>query len=220
MPDWNSYVRRQLGSTGLPRDCEQEMVAELAGHFEDMGATPRSAQDEVGDWAALARDLRNAKEGFMNARLRNFWIPGLVTGVLSTLALRLVQAAGLRPIVTFTHKVEIVIYLPWLIILPLAGALGAYWSRQAGGEARVRLLAAIFPCLALGVPAFVMMLGTTGAAFFYPATVERLDFLALAFPVFVGVWMIAPGAALALGALPFLKSRPRTEPVRSDAAVA
>ncbi len=219
MPDWIGYVQRKLGSTGLPRDCEQEVIAELAGHLEDAnGSAPPG--EPVADWAALARDIRDAKENYMNTRMRAFWIPGLVVGVISSIALRLVQAAGVRPIVGFTHNLEVVIYIPWLIMLPLVGALGAYWSRQAGGHTQMRLLAAIFPCIALGVPAGVMMLGTVGAAFFYPGTVDRLSFLAMAFPLFVGVWMVTPGVALALGALPFLKGDRRPEPARSGAATA
>ncbi len=220
--DWIAYVRQKLGSTGLAPECEQEIVAELAGHLEDRYAATGDAENAECDWAALARKIRSLKGDYMHARLRNFWIPGLITGVISTIALRLVQAAGYRPIVGFTqhHHIEIVIYIPWLLMLPLAGAVGAYWSRQAGGDTRTRLLVAIFPCLALAAPVGVMMLGTTGAAFFYPGTVERLDFLALAFPVFLGVWIVAPGLALALGALPFLSSRQRTEPLRSDAATA
>ncbi len=220
MPDWIGYVRQKLGSTGLPRDCEQEIVAELAAHLEDVGDSA-AAQDQVSDWAALARDIRDAKENFMRDRLQNFWIPGLLTGVLAPCLLTLMQKLGMRPIVMFTHdNIVIVVYLPWLITLPFVGALGAYWSRQAGGNARNRLLAAIFPCLALAVPAVVMMLGTTGAAFFYPDLAERLSFLAIAFPIFVGVWMVAPGAALAFGAMPFLKGGRVTENARSDPATA
>ncbi len=222
VPDWTTYVRQKLGSTGLTPECEQEIVAELAGHLEDRDAATGDAETEGCDWAALGRKIRSVKGDYMQTRLRNFWIPGLITGVLSAVALRLVQAAGYRPIVGFTqhHHIEMVIYIPWLLMLPLAGAVGAYWSRQAGGDTRTRLLVAIFPCLALSAPVGVMMLGTTGAAFFYPGTVERLDFLALAFPVFLGVWIVAPGLALALGALPFLTSRRETEPARSDAATA
>ncbi len=217
--DWIRYVQQNLGPIGLPTECEQEIVTELATHFEDMG-TPAAADDPVADWTALRRDIRRAKELSMRDRLQNFWLPGLATGVLAAYLLTFMQKLGMRPIVIFTYNTQIVLYLPWLIALPVVGAMGAYWSRQKGGNPSVRLLTAIFPSLALAVPSCVMMLGTVGAAFFYPGTVERLSFLAAAFPLFVGVWMVAPGAALALGALPFLKVRPQPEGARSDAATA
>ncbi len=219
MRDWTSYVERKLGSTGLPRRCEQEIVAELASHFEDMGNSAADAENQVSDWGTLARNIRKAKEDYMSARVRNFWVPGLVVDLVAVFLLRGLQIAGVRPIVLLTHPIPLVIYLPWLLLLPLVGGMGAYWSRQAGGSMRTRVLVATFPCVVLGAAMIAGAIGSMIAALIGrdPGYVR---FLAMAASQTLLVWAILPAIALGLGALPFVRSRQATETPRSDAATA
>jgi len=65
----------------------------------------------------------------MQNRVSQIWIPGLVTLFSAYVSLALMQFAGLR--VMISHPGEprgIVLYLPWMLSLPLIGAIGAYLS--------------------------------------------------------------------------------------------
>jgi hypothetical protein len=63
----------------------------------------------------------------MNKRLRAFWLPGLVMGVLSMGLLLVCLRLGFQPLTFFLHwHHPWQFYLPWLAMLPLLGALGAY----------------------------------------------------------------------------------------------
>jgi hypothetical protein len=82
--------------------------------------------------------------------------------------------------------------LPMIAAMLLAylmyGALGAWWSRRAGGSVTARFVAGIFPlALHLGILATVL--------------VARVDF-----PLGGAVgFIVIPGVALTIGALPFLR---------------
>lgn len=218
VPDWIGFVRAKLGATGLGRERELEIVEELAGHLEDAAGDGVRPEKEVEDWRALAHQIRDAVEDSMYSRLRTFWIPGLITGVLATLALAVLQTAGLRPVVVYTGAVEpLVIYIPWLLVLPFAGAVGAYSSRRAGGNVKTRLCTAVFPCFVLMAPFCTVGLVAIVVALFQGENAGRF---ALAISQFVGVWIVLPAAALLLGALPFLRPERQAEAVRSRVAAA
>ncbi len=155
----------------------------------------------------------------MYSRLRTFWIPALITGVLATLALAVLQTAGLRPMIVETGGLQpLVIYIPWLLMLPFAGAAGAYVSRRAGGSLRIRLCTAVFPCLVL-MALFVAM----GVGAIVVAAVRGEDALLYAVLIgqFIGIWILLPAAALLLGALPFLRTPMRSaEAIRAQAVSA
>jgi hypothetical protein len=93
------------------------------------------------------------------------------------------------------------IYLPWLAILPIIGAIGAYLSRLANGNLKTRLAAASFPALVL----FALFCpGIAVTAVF--AHHLNWHVLPVAFAGMVFSWVVLPGVALTLGALPFLGS--------------
>ncbi len=220
MPDWTGYVQQKLGSTGLPRHCEQEIVAELACHLEDIGDCVSKADAQVHDWRAFARDIRKAKEDYMHGRVRTFWVPGLAVDLLATFLLRGIQVAGVHPTVFLTQPIAMVIYPYWLLMLPLVGALGAYWSQHAGGRPVTRMLVATFPCVVLGTAMIFFSIASMVAALFVPQAVSGVKFLAIATAETLFVWVVMPGVALGLGALPFLTGERRPEPAHSDAAAA
>jgi hypothetical protein len=109
--------------------------------------------------------------------------------------------------------VSIVLAPLWLLALPFIGALGAWLSLRAGGNARDRLLAALGSAwlmggiLTLGVPLSMVT--------------ERhvsLRVKLTAYIVYVIAWGLVPAVLLALGALPWL-GRKGTQRARSAAAL-
>lgn len=187
---------------------------------------------QVADWEELARRIRLAKceEGMMNDRTRGYWLPGLVCFTASMVLLMVLQLTipiqlpwypkgcltpsqvGLAHSLcglwdTQMHPYTLAVaYVLWLLAQPIFGALGAYLSRRGGGERRARVVAGVFPALM-----FLFALGIVGVIAVF---VERNQFV-LNHPVYFGTlvfpWVIFPGLAMALGALPFLReARQRT----------
>ena len=113
--------------------------------------------------------------------------------------LMLIERLGPKPwVIAPEHKMgwsliapAAVVYLPWLFLLPLIGAMGAYLSNRAGGSQRAMLSSIVFPVLPYLV-FFLMALPVT--AIFQDRLGHNIMFLAL----FVGLfaWVVAPGAAL------------------------
>lgn len=145
----------------------------------------------------------------VNTRVRTLWLPGLVLFLASMGLLGLLIWAGVRPLTFFLnwhHPLQF--YVPWLVVLPVLGAVGAYWSRRAGGGTRTRLLASVFPVLPLAGMAVVGLLADLivdvgGGRHSVWHTLCGAGYL-------VVCWLLVPGAALLLGALPFLERREPT----------
>ncbi len=89
MPDWNALLRERLDLSRLAPRQQDEVIAELAAHLEDLYAEYRSqglsesaaiehAQSELS--STLARNIQRAKheEKTMNTRTKQLWLPGLV----------------------------------------------------------------------------------------------------------------------------------------------
>jgi hypothetical protein len=117
-------------------------------------------------------------------------------------ALSIVNRIGVQPkIIWYGSTVGLELYFPWLMMLPVFGGLGAYLSQRAHGEVRARLAAALFPVIVLsGLFCTILM---------FSGLIERhLTWRALpvAFALTILNWVLIPGAALALGALPFLRA--------------
>src|SRR6267378_7586858 len=167
MRDWEEFVRRRLSSLALDAVKKDEVQVELAEHLEESyeslrtkGLPERAAMQQtlaqVADWQDLRQRIqvaRTRKENIMNDRVRQLWLPGLLTFALSMGLLELVQKFGPRPIILNLDKGTPVLmfYTSWLLILPLAGALGAYLSKRAGGSVRMVLASSIFPVLPFAV---------------------------------------------------------------------
>ena len=83
----------------------------------------------------------------MNTRTKQIWLPGLVNLSVAMLILMFEVRKDLGPWMYTAHSVSLPIYFPWLVSLPLCGALGAYLCRLAGGDWIARLTTASFPAL-------------------------------------------------------------------------
>jgi hypothetical protein len=108
-----------------------------------------------------------------------------------------VQLAGLPLSPGTKADVTVLFYVPWLLTLPLFGALGAYISLRAGGSARAILFSGIFPMLSFAACFFVILP--------LSLVLDRSASFQLTLAGFLGLllsWVVAPGAALLIGALP------------------
>jgi len=215
MPDWREIARQRLTSLALDAERQEEIITELAGHLEDLyedlvrqGKAEAEAVEfalgAVPDWEELRRkiQLATSEEVIMNYRVKILWLPGVCTSVLAMLLLRLfqVRSAPAPNVLWPSHGVALVIYWRWLLCLPLVGALGAYWSRYAGGKVMQRVLAASFPAFAMiCLPALMSPFALVFHGIVYHES------LLVPFAILLLGWGVLPEAALLLGALPFLR---------------
>jgi hypothetical protein len=113
-------------------------------------------------------------------------------------ALAISTLAGLQLRFVARGWATFVVYIPWLLLLPLCGAAGAYLSHRAGGQRRVCLAAGLFPVIAVtGLVGFLTLVGK----FVY----AKPQLLYFSVSVLLGI--VFPGMALFLGAAPFAKAR-------------
>jgi|SRR5580658_3103222 hypothetical protein len=205
--DWAALVREQLHPLNLPASDQEEVIAELAAHLEDLyeqelgkGISESEARnkvmDEVVGWRALAKTIQRSKsqEEIMNPRTKHFWLPGLVSLTAAMILLTPLIAISMQPRFLGRSPLQMVL-LPWLALLPVCGAAGAYLSRRGGGNRRARLAAGLFPTIALFTLGAILV-PTRLLTFAHPEW--RYGLIALALGI------ILPSAALLLGALPFL----------------
>jgi len=213
MRDWREFVQSKLDELALPPGTKADVVDELAAHLEEtcaelrkQGMTEESAVrlalSQVKDWHKLQRKIQSArtKENIMTNRVKQFWFPALVTLLLSMGLLMLIQVFGPSPWTvsrksgwTFVAPVA-VIYLPWLLSLPVIGAIGAYLSNRGGGSRRAVFSSIVFPVLPY-LAFFVVALPVI--AIFNDYLAHHIMFGALFLGLFA--WVLAPGAALLVG---------------------
>lgn len=214
MPDWRGIVRHRLTPLSVGDKRHEDIVAELANHLEDLcedlvrqGKSEvealKFALSAVAEWDELRREIQLAakEEVIMHYRLKTLWLPGVCTSVLSSVLLQWFQRVSpAPPVIRLWQGTYLVIHWGWLLCLPLIGALGAYWSRRAGGKLLDRVLAASLYALALTC---AMALGfCIGLVSDFGASL-RLG--VVGFVVDLLGWGIAPFLLLMLGALPFLR---------------
>jgi hypothetical protein len=133
----------------------------------------------------------------LNGRTRTFWFPALVSLTAAMICLMIFTLAGLNPRFVARGWSTFVIYIPWLLMLPLCGGAGAYLSHRAGGERLVCLIAALFPVIAItSLVGFLTLFGQ-----FVYAKPQWLYF-----PVAVLLGSILPSVFLLSGALPFMRA--------------
>jgi len=129
----------------------------------------------------------------MNTRVTRFWLPGLITLTLSSVLLAANQIFGPRPTVLHAAKLPLIIlFIPWLLCLPVVGAIGAYLSRRAGATIGIMLVSSIMPVLPFAA-AFLLV---------FPVALvldDRVRVTGLLTGWFV--WIIVPAAALVVGGL-------------------
>jgi hypothetical protein len=214
MPDHRGLLKNYLGGLGLAPQREEEIFRELGDHVEDHAATleahgvpqdaaAREALDSVSDWLEFRKQILAAEnaEEIMNYRTKVLWLPAFCTFLLNALLLALLQIAGLRPHIFWLNGgLFIPFYVPWLVTLPIIGAVGAFWSKRAGGRASHRLLVSLAPLIIwLGIMLVMLPLAMV---------IDRqvpFSFKLEGLMTYIVAWMFVPSFALFLGAVPFLR---------------
>lgn len=207
MRDWRGYVKERLGSLGPDAADAEDVAGELAGHLEEFYEALRAEGIpeeeaflrtcvEAGNWGQLRRGvISTTREGRMIDRVKQIWIPSLLTLLTSWAVLAVLLWGGLRPL--SWHRSErrgVILYVLWLLLLPLIGAVGGYLCRRARGAGWRAYLAGAFPVLAIAA-IFAMIFPF--AFFVDPRVVPGLDFASLAADTVN--WVILPGIALCIG---------------------
>jgi hypothetical protein len=213
MRNWEALVRGQLGGLSLDPGERGDVIAELAGHLEEAcdGFLRQGMSEEeavrrtlaqAGSWDDLKSKIlvSKRKEQIMEQRVRQLWIPGFLTLILSMFILMVFQKLGIKPRIAGSGPNAILLYMPWLLSLLPLGALGAHLSFRAGGSRGTVLLASVFPALAFTF-AFLVM-APIGWSF------ERITGIRVYFDVVAAAllrdgigWLLVPGVALLVGGL-------------------
>ncbi len=209
MPDWLAYVNEHLSRLPLSETESLQVREELAAHLEDSYLSLRAQGvseseairltcDQVSSWQELRRGILSAKsEAFMQNRVSQLWIPGLVTLFGSAALLAAFEFLGLRPLVLHPgDPSSIVLYFPWLFSLPLFGALGAYLSLRARAHGLAVYCAGVFPALIMAASLLVVSLGAL--------VLDRhgsLRIVTAAFAAAILNWFLLPGFFLLAGGL-------------------
>ena len=138
----------------------------------------------------------------MSYRTKSLWLPGLLTLTLSTGLFWFLMAIGSHVHSPWMNNPAMMFFPSWTLALPIIGAAGALISRRLGGRPRASVLAGLFPSatmcavFVLAVP-IALLLNIHG-----PKILLLQGFAGAMF-----AWVIIPGAALLVGALPAAVSR-------------
>src|SRR6266852_3183843 len=132
MRDWEELVRTKLAGLAIEQGEKREVIAELAAHLEETCETLRRggmpeqeaiqrALSQVPDWNDLRNKICTAriKENNMNSRVTRFWIPGLLTFVVSMSLLAAIEKFDPKPSVFYLGNdmrttPSLIFYIPWL----------------------------------------------------------------------------------------------------------
>ena len=210
MPDWNKLVRERLGSMQLTPTQQEEVVAELAAHLEDLyqeqlaaGMSQSQAIDHLlkqdSNWRQLTKNIQRAKrkEGIMNDRSKQFWLPALLSLAASMIWLMAIQLVADKLQMPWKYaNVAFLPYVVWIITLPLIGAASGYLSYRAGSTRPARFSAVAFPSMVM----FVMWLVLV-AFLLVRKSPQTIHALSIGYGLLF--WVVVPGAALLAGTLPF-----------------
>jgi hypothetical protein len=217
MHDWRNLVQERLGAMGVSGTQQSEIVAELASYLEDLYEDQRSqgaceseaierALDELAAGRRLGRRIRKAKEEVMNERTRKFWFPALTSMAAACVLVAVTAQLSYKPhIILLGSKATMLVYPAWVLGQPLLGALGAYFSRRAGGNRLTRLTAGLFPSIVM--LAVICIVALAQGLSLGRGEFGRMDWEMLARAV-MGV-IVIPSAAMLVGAMPFLRD-PKT----------
>lgn len=223
--DLREEAARKLADSKLSTAEREEISRELAGYLEDLcsDAPSRGLDDSAAMQIAVAelyeekklgaKLYRARREGTMNDRTKQLWLPALTILFASVALLATFEFVGFRAYYgvlwlrgganhwsapLFWHY-YVRANLRWLFTLPFLGAAGAYWSRRAGSGRGMQAAVGLSPLLVF-LAAFVAMVHFSFALDGVPPAQTLLPALAVA----ALRWVVIPGVALLLGVLPFL----------------
>jgi len=212
MPDWKEVVRENLGPAGLPPSAEEDVIAELATHLEELceheqtrGRSELEAEKWVLAnirWQKLAREIRAAKreEESMKNRKRTLLLPTFANLLLLTLGILALGFLGFHPEIDAQHHVWFSFPIPWLLALPFVGAAGTLLAKREGASPAERLVAGLAPSV-VWLAEFCLMAVAIEC--------DRHDFAPFP-PQYFGLtalwWVVLPVLAQLAGTLPFIQA--------------
>jgi len=216
--DWSALVHRHLASVRVDERRRREISAEVAAHLEDAydaalrsGCTEAEAiacaMERVPDWGALTVAVERSadEDSIMTRQAMTVLLPGTT--------MLLAAATGMSLVVSSTPADRWLdprwqVHAPAaglaLLFYLLLGAIGAAWSRRVGGNPGERLAAGLFPLALHMAVAGLGMLYTLSSG-------PGGRHLGINFINMILVMLVAPGAALLLGVLPFARRNARLD---------
>ena len=136
----------------------------------------------------------------MNPRTRSLWLPAMANLIAAPGLLMILQKLSVQPRVLWIGDMAMVLYLPWLVTLPIFGAFGAFLAKRAHARFVNRLIVGLSPALAV-LGAFALVLPVS-----LVVDSHRLrDFPFAYFALTICNWVVLPALALLIGTLPFLR---------------
>ena len=231
MREWEMAVSERMIGLKLCAEARNDVVRELASHFEDIyddarerGTGEQDARDEalgsVRDWRRFTRDVQHEKETFMTTTpfRRKVVYPGLIALVTACIPLWITSVMHHYGSQYIFHVVDarryFVFNIPWLVSLLAAGAAGAWFSSRNGGSIAQRISAALFPAFL-----FLVSILSAMAFSFVVVTIARIlhigprtgDFRggtplewSLRIIMLLTPWVFANAISCLVGAAPFL----------------
>ena len=227
MRDWELAVSDRMGGLKLCAEARYDVVRELASHFEQIydnaregGAGEDEAREQalasVRNWKRFTRDVQSEKETFMTMTpfKRKVVLPGMVALVASGIGLWITSMLYRSGAQYVFHPVDTRRYftlnIPWLIALPLVGAIGAWMSWRNGGSMSDRFKAGIFPTLTFAwVPVWGAVIAVIWIILNIVAPERTTDHAGLVewtmrIVAFLVPWVVLPAISMSIGTLPFL----------------
>lgn len=202
MPDFRSEIRARMKRLNLAPETKEEIVAELASHFEDAESESAKERDNISQvkWRKLATAIEHAKRGtVMNHRIKSLWLPSLANlAALIALVILFYRMDWQEPGMATPGHVGRAFRIPFLLLLPALGALGSFLAKRARASRRERLIAGLVPSLLwFGVLVLVGL----------PLAFDPQDFTGIPMS-YLGLsalgLVIVPALLLLAGSLPFL----------------
>ncbi|HUA16407.1 MAG TPA: permease prefix domain 1-containing protein [Verrucomicrobiae bacterium] len=138
------------------------------------------------------------RSNLMHDGSKRLWLSVTVTWLGAIFSLMVLQRID-HPSLTLRRPIPVAFCWPWLATLVLVGAAGGYLARRADAPRKMRLVVAISPALLLGI-AMLLFLP-------WGATLNGYPWWLIFFAIDAENWVVVPGLALLLGALPFLWQR-------------
>lgn len=142
----------------------------------------------------------------MNERTRTFWLPAFASITAACILGAVVAQLSYVPrVILLRSGTMMLVYPLWLFGQLFPGAVGAYFSRRAGGNRLTRLMTGLFPAIVmLAVISIVMLMRmlTQGRH-----DLGRVDGAMISRAMVIVV--LLPAVALLLGTLPFLRESAR-----------
>jgi len=130
-----------------------------------------------------------------NDRAKRLWLSVTVTWLGANLSLVVLDRTG-HPNLILRRPIPVMFPLPWLAMLILVGAAGAYLAQRADAPRKTRLLVATSPALLLGIVMLLLLPWRFADRYPWALTFFAID---------AENWVVVPGLALLLGSLPFLR---------------